>query len=320
MLARLLAFLAAACVSAASLAQTYPSKPVRIIATNSPGGGVDLVARLVAQSLSEQIGQSVFVENRSGAGGAIGASAFSKADPDGYTLLACANAEITVLPHLLQNLRYDPLHDFLPLVLAAAAPAVLVVHPDLPVNNVMELLALAKAKGGIEYGTPGPGTPQHIAFELLRTETGIPLTHVPYKGGSPATADLVAGQLRVALINMPPIMAHIRAGRLKALAVVQSERSNLLPNVPTFKQATGINITDAPSWYGFMAPAQTPPEIISRLESAILKALAEPGVRARLGDAGLDPLALPSKGFSARIREESAAMESSIKRIGLKLQ
>ncbi len=318
MLTRVLTFALATCLSTTGFAQSYPGKLIKIIVGYSPGGGVDLVARLVAQSLGEQMGHGVVVENRPGAGGTIGAGAVAKAEPDGYTLLACSNSEITVAPHLFHNLPYNPRRDLLPVVIAASAPSVLVVHPALLVNNATELLALAKAKGGIEYATPGVGTQQHIAMELVRVQTGIPLTHVSYKGGSQATNDLVAGQLRVGLIAMPPLMAHLRAGKLKPLAVFQFEGTSLLPDVPTFRQATGIDVINAAGWFGFMAPAQTPPEIVSRLESAMLKALEDPNLRSRLTSAGLDMLATPSRGFAARIQEESAAFESAIKRIGLK--
>lgn len=298
--------------------QDYPDRPVRIVVGYAPGGGVDLLARLVAQRLGENLKQSVIVENRPGASGTIGAGLVAQAAPDGHTLLACNNAEVTLLQHVLGKLPYDPSRDLAPLVLATSAPTVLVVHPSVPAGNARELLALARARGGLPYGTPGPGSVAHIAFELLRAESAVPFTHVPYKGGAPAVADLVSGQLPVALITSPAIIGHIRAGKARPLAVLQKERSGLLPEVPTFKEATGIESSDAPSWFGFMAPARTPPEIRARLEREIRAILAEPDVRAKLGGAALDVLALPADTMAARMREETSASEQAIRRVGMK--
>lgn len=298
-------------------AQPYPSKPVRIIASYPAGGGVDVMARLVAQKLSQQFSQQFIVENRAGAGGTIGADAVAKAAPDGYTILAGGNPELTFMPHVIERLPYDPQRDLAPLVLAANAPSVVVVHPAFKVSSMKELLALARDVE-VPYGTPGRGTPMHLSFELLNAEAGTKFIHVPYKGGGPATNDVVGGQINVAVINAPPVLPQIKAGKLRALAVMQNERSGLLPNVPTFSEATGIENIAAPAWFAFLAPAATPVEIRNRLEQAIRQALNEPDLRAKLAAMGLDVVALPATRFAGIIRAESAYNAQTIRRLGYK--
>ena len=296
-------------------AQQYPVKPVRIVASYAAGGGVDVMARLVAQRLSQHFSQQFVVENRAGAGGAIGAEVVTRAAPDGYTLLAGGNPELTFLPHVSEKLPYDPQHDLAPLVLVANAPSVVVVNPAFQATSLKELLALAKVSD-VLYGTPGRGTPMHLSFELLNAEVGTKFSHVPYKGGGPATSDVVAGQISVAVINAPPLLPHIKAGKLRALAVMQDERSALLPGVPTFREATGIPNIDAPAWFAFLAPAGIPSDIRNRLEQAIIQAVTEPEVNAKLATMGLDVAALPSARFAEIMRAESNYNARTIKRLG----
>lgn len=297
----------------------WPSRPVRIIAAASAGGGVDFVARIAAQTLTEQLRQNFVVENRGGAGGTIAVDQVAKAAPDGYTLLVSANAELTLSPHVRSDLPYDPLRDLAPIMLIASAPTVVLVHPAVPAQNVPELIAYARGKGGIGYGTPGAGSNAHINFELLRHLSSLPFFHVPYKGGGPAMADLVGGQLQVALVNTPPSMGAIQAGTVRPLAVMQPSRSSLLPEVPTLKEAAGLDARDASSWFAIMAPARTPQDVIQRLQSALM-AISTTSVRERLAKGALDVIALPGARFGERMRAESEANAAAVKRIGFKLQ
>ena len=315
-----------ACVALATLglsaevaAQAYPAKPVRIVVGYAPGGTVDFLARLVAPMLGEQLKQSVVVENRPGASGIVGAGVVANAAPDGHTLLACASTELAVLQHVMDKLPYDPLRDFTPLVLAVSSPSVLVVHPSVPANSAKELIDLARARGSFPYGSPGPGSSSHIAFELLRAETRVDFVHVAYKGGGPATADLIGGQLPAASLSAVSVAAHIRAGKAKALAVLQPKRSELLPNVPTFRESTGLDL-NAETLYGFMAPANVPQAVVARLEAEILKVLADPAVRARLAQATLDVLAIGARPSAEWLRQASAYNENATKRSGFKLK
>lgn len=298
-------------------AQSYPAKPVHVIVSYGAGGGVDLLARMVAAKLQERMGQPFVVENRAGASGTIGAAVVAKAAPDGYTILAGGNPEITLLPHMLNNLPYDPQRDLAPITLAANVPSVLVVHPSLGVKNVRELLDLAHAKP-VPYATPGRGTPMHLAIEMINASEKTQFVHVPYKGGGPATNDVVGGQVGMAIINAPPLLPHIRAGRIKALAIMQPERSPLLPEVPTFKEASGVDNVLATAWFAFSAPAKTPRDILQRLETEIRAILEDPATKARLAQGGMDVWALSSERFAEQIRVESAYYEKAIRQSGVK--
>jgi len=315
---RILAALLAAGTAAVAGAQTFPSKPVRIVVSFAAGGGLDAMTRLVAQELQKQMGQPFVVENRPGASGTIGADAVAKSVPDGYTILANGNPELTFMPVVSEKLPYDVQRDLAPLALAANVPSVIVVHPGSGIANAAQLLERARSSAGLQYGTPGRGTPMHLAFELLNAESGTRFIHVPYKGGGPATADVVAGHVSVAVINAPPLMPHIRAGKLRAIAILQDERSVLLPEVPTLREATGIAVIQAPAWFAFSAPAKVPSEILARLEREILRALAEPELKTRLIAAGIDVVALPAARMAQVIRTETAYNAATVKRLGFK--
>jgi tripartite-type tricarboxylate transporter receptor subunit TctC len=318
-LGRVLLCLFAACICTAAQAQTWPSKTVVLVATAAPGGGVDFVARLLAQSLLQQLGQNFVVENRGGAGGTIGSGQVSKAAPDGYTLLICSNGEMTLAPYVQRSLSYDPLQDLAPVVLIASAPQVIVVNTKVPVTNMKELIEFARSKGGIGYGTPGFGSSAHVGFELVSTEHKLPFFHVAYKGGGPAVADLLGGQISMAVVTLPAIAGNIKSGLIRPLAVLAPKRSASLPDVPTLKESIGIETRDASSWFAVMAPAKTPPEVLEAIEKATLAGLT-PLIRDRLQQALLDVVALPSKEFRVRMQEEGNANKQAIERIGLKLQ
>ena len=298
-----------------ALAQ-YPVKPVRMVVPYPPGGGADVLARVVARSLSEQLGQQFVVDNRPGAAGTIGAAQVAAASADGYTLLAGGNPELTLMPHILTKLTYDPLRDLAPLVLATYAPAVVVVPASSNAKSMKELFEQAK-KTPVPYGSPGRGTPMHIAMEIVNANAGTQFSHVPYKGGGPATQDVLGGQIGMAIINLPPLLAHLRAGKLRALAVMQDERSPQLPDVPTMREALGAGAVSAPSWFAFSAPAKIPRDVAIKLESEIRKTLGMESVRTTLAQAGMDVAALPAERFVAIMRAESAFNADAIKRFKL---
>lgn len=317
-LRRCLISLVALYLAPSALAQTYPAKPVLIIVSFAAGGGVDGMARVLAEQLAKELGQPFVVENRPGASGSIGANAVAKSVPDGYTLLVGGNPELTFMPAVSEKLPYDPQRDLVPLVLAANVPSVVVVNSDSAIQTMAQLLERARSAKGLAYGTPGRGTPMHLAFELLNVEHGTHFTHVPYKGGGPATTDVLAGHIDAAVINAPPLLQFIRSGKLRALAVMQRERSALLPDVPTLKEATGIEGIAAPAWFAFSAPAKVPAQIRARLEQAILHALAEPEVKSRLGGAGMDIVALPAARMAEVIATETTYNLATVKRLGFK--
>ncbi len=303
--------------AAAQGAAPFPNKPVRIVVSYAAGGGVDAMVRLVAKPLSERLGQSVLVENRPGAGGTIGAAAVAAAAPDGHTVLAGGNPELTMMPHLMGKLAYDPLRDLAPLVLAAYVPSVLVVNPTVEkATTVAEWLESARRQP-MPVATPGKGTQMHVALEVLNAQAGTRFVNTPYKGGEPAAQDVVAGQIGAAIVNLPPLRAHIASGRLRALAVMQAERSAQLPAVPTFREASGIENVSAPAWFAFTAPAAAPRPILARLETELRAVLADAALGAQLMQAGMDAVALPAEAFQRVMRAESAANAAAIKRFGI---
>jgi tripartite-type tricarboxylate transporter receptor subunit TctC len=300
-------------------AETWPAKPVRIIASAAPGGGVDFVARVLAQALAQELNQSFVVEDRGGAGGTLATNQVAKSPADGYTLLVCSNGEITLAPYVQEQLPYDPVRELAPVVLVASAPQIIVVHPSVPAKDMNELITYARSKGALGYGTPGFGSSAHVGFELVRTKQNLPFFHVPYKGGGPAVSDLLGGQLQMAVVTIPAISAAVEEGLARAIAVLQPERSPLVPLVPSLKEALEIDMRDASSWFALMAPAGTPPEILAQLQKAAIEGL-KPEVRARLRKAMLDVLAIPGQQFGNRLRAESDANAEAIRTIGFKPQ
>jgi tripartite-type tricarboxylate transporter receptor subunit TctC len=295
----------AACAPLAG-AQDYPRKTVRVIAPFSPGGATDLLARLVSQKLAERWGHPVVVDNRTGAGGHIGAEVAARSAPDGYTLLV-AGAPHAIGVSLYRKLGYDLAKGLAPISNLATYPSAIVVHPSLPVKSVKDLLALARLRPGqLNFGSAGSGSPNHLAIELLKTMAKVSMVHVPYKGGSgQMVGDLLAGQVQLASIGLPPAMPHIRTGRLRVIAVTGTTRSPLLPEAPTVAEA-GLPGFDVTSWYGLFAPAAVPRDIVNKLNADIGAILASADMKERLATSGADPAPTTPEDFGRLVRAEIA--------------
>jgi len=307
-------FLLAALAFAASgfaAAQDYPTKPIRFIVPYPPGGGTDVVARILQEPLAADLGQPIIIDNRGGAAGNIGTDLAAKAVPDGYTILFTLSSH-TINPKLYDKLPFDVERDFVPVSLATLVPQILVAHPSVPANNVGELIALAKAHPGkLNYASVGTGSPAHIAGELLKLRTGIDIVHVPYKGGGPAVIDTIGGQVQLAFVSMPAAWQHVKAGKLKALAVTSATRSLTAPDVPTIAETVPGYLVD--SWYGALAPAKTPPAAVARLNAAFAKVLEYPQVKERLLAQGAEAAPSSPAEFDRRIKDELAKWELVIK-------
>jgi tripartite-type tricarboxylate transporter receptor subunit TctC len=284
-------------------AQAYPSKPVRVVIPLGSGGTTDVPGRIVAQRLSESLGQQFVVENKTGAGGTIGADFVAKSKPDGYTLLLTATPHV-IAPNLYKNLPYNALTDFAPVIRVASGPYVLTVHPSLGVNSVRELIALAKKQPGkIDYASSGNGGTQHLVGALFAHMAGIELTHVPYKSSSQAQQDLIAGMVKVGFPGTPIAIPHMKSGRLKALAVTTAQRSPHMPEVPTIAES-GVPGYEAMVWVGLLAPSGTPPDIIAKLNGEIAKLLRAPDVQQLLASSGMDPSPTTPEEFGAYLKSE----------------
>ncbi len=269
---------------------TYPSKPVRIVVPFAPGGSTDILARTIAQKLTETWKQQVLVDNRAGANGIIGADLVAKAAPDGYNLVMGSIGTHATNASLYSKMPYDTLRDFSPISLAALVELVLVVHPSLPAHSVKELIALAKAQPGkLDYASGGQGASQHLAMELFQYMTGVKMIHVPYKGSGPALPDLLSGQAPIMFADMPLVSQYIKADRLRALAVANKTRNRALPKVPTVAEA-GVPGYYATAWYGLFAPGATPAPIVTKLNTEVVRILHAPDVQERLRGIGADPV------------------------------
>jgi tripartite-type tricarboxylate transporter receptor subunit TctC len=285
-------------------AQAWPAKPVRIVVPFAPGGTADTLGRLVAQRLAESFKENFVIENRGGAGGVIGSELVAKAAPDGYTLLVSGVASHCIAPALSRNFPFDPLRDFTHIALFGGPPGVLVVHPSLPVRDLKEFIAYAKAEGGkLAYGSPGNGTQGHLIAEQLKQVAGIQMTHVPYKGASLAVADLIAGHLKVTSTTLTTAATQIKAGRARALAVSSVKRVPDFPDVPTFSEL-GYPELAAAIWFSLSGPPGMPPEIVSRLNSEVRRILKLPEVRERLRPEGIEPGDLDPQQFAAFLASE----------------
>ena len=277
---------AAAHSTATAQPATYPTKPIRLVVPFTPGGSTDILARAIGQELTRAWGQSVIVDNVPGAGGAIGADKVAKAPADGYTLLMGHIGTLAVNPSLYPKLPYNPLKDFAPVAGVARVPNVLVVHPSVPAKDVRELVALAKAKPGqLNYGSGGNGSAANLATEYFKLQTGVSMVHIPYKGTAPAVTDLIGGQIQVLFTGAPAVIGHIKSGQLRALAVSSPKRLDALPDLPTVAES-GYKDFEADQWYGVVAPAGTPREVISKLNVQINAALNTPELKARLSAEG----------------------------------
>ncbi|MGH8666797.1 MAG: Bug family tripartite tricarboxylate transporter substrate binding protein [Burkholderiales bacterium] len=300
-------------------AAEYPVKPTRLIVPFSPGGSNDIMARIAAQNFTAGLGQQVIVDNRPGASGIVGTELAAKAPPDGYTLLMMS-LTFTVNPSLYRKLPYDTLKDFIPVSLIASAPLMLVVNPALPVKSVKELIDYAKANPGkLNFGSGGRGTTPHLAGEMLKAMAGLQMTHVPYKGGGPALADLVGGQIQLMLENIPSTLPFVKAGKLRALAVSGKKRSPLVPDLPTLDEA-GLKGYEIVGWNGLFFPAGTPPAIVKTIHAQTVKMLAQPDVKERLATLGAEPVGNSPAEFAAFVRAEIAKWARIVKQAGLKAQ
>ena len=295
----------------------YPSKTVRLIVPYPPGGGTDTMARTLGQKLSETLGQQVVVDNRPGGGANIGAEIAAKAPPDGYTLLMNTIAHASAVS-LYRKLGYNFLKDFAPVTLLATTPHILVTHPSLPVKSVKELVALAKARPNeLVYSSSGSGTPAHLAGELFKHMTGVNMVHVPYKGGGPSMIALLSGEVSLAFATTPSAIAHVKSGRLRAIAVTTARRSLATPDLPTIGEA-GVPGYDVGSWYGLLAPAGTPKDIIARLNAEAGKALRLPDVKQRLDASGFEALTSTPEEYGAFMRSEVEKWAKVIKAAGIR--
>jgi len=289
--------------AASAQAQTYPNRPLRIIVPAAAGGTIDILARALSVRLAEGLGQPVVVENRAGAGTNIGMEAVARSAPDGYTLLL-GGVTIATNPSLYSKLPFDPAKDLAPVSLLVAAGNVLVVNPELPVKTVKELIEYARAHPGeLNYGSPSTGSTPHLAGELFGALTGTKLVHVPYKGAALGLNDLIAGRLQLSFDNIPPAIAHIRGGKLRALAVTSAQRSALLPEIPTVIEA-GLAGFDVSAWFGLLAPAGTPREAILRVQAETVKALQTGELRERLNQFGFEVVGSTPEAFGALIQSE----------------
>jgi tripartite-type tricarboxylate transporter receptor subunit TctC len=285
-------------------AQTaWPAKPIKMIVGFAAGGSTDVTARIIAQALTERLGQPVVVENRGGAGGNIGADAVAKADPDGYTLLMATSSTFAANPNLYKSLPFDVRNDFAPITVTAFIPNLLVVNPSVPANNVADFIAYLKANPEkLNFASAGNGTSQHLSGELFNSLAGVRMTHIAYRGGAPAVSDLLGGQVQVIFAPLVEVIQQVRAEKLKALGITTAKRSPLLPEVPTIMEALpGYEVA---LWNGLLAPAKTPPEIIDRINRATIDALRSPEVKAKLAEQGSEPVGNTPAEFKAFIESE----------------
>jgi tripartite-type tricarboxylate transporter receptor subunit TctC len=300
-------------------AQAYPSRPVTLVIPFPPGGGNDALGRMVADKMSRSIGQQIVVDNRGGAGGTIATRAVARSNPDGHTILLAYTGTLAINPSLYANPGYDPRKDLVPIGLIAGLSSVLVVHPSLPVRSVAELIAFAKVHPGkINYAFV-PGTVGHITTELFADTAGIKITRIPYKGNGPAMTDLIGGHVTMTFLSILPVLEHVRAGALRALAVTSAARSDLLPDVPTIAQS-GVPGFSAAIHYGLLAPAGTPRDIVDRLNAALVAALSAGDVRERLAAEGAVPLPGTPEDYAADIDREETTWGALVRKLNLKVE
>ncbi len=311
--------LCAATVMAAmpAAAQDYPNRPIRMLVPVPAGGTPDVVARLLRPGLSAHFGQQVVVDNRGGVG--IGAELAARAAPDGYTIFFTSPGPITILPHLQKEIAYSPLKDFAPVSLVTSGPYLLIMHPSVPAKTVKELLALAKAEPGkLNYASAGNGTGNHLAMEVFKSMAGVNITHVPYKGAPQAIIDLMSGSINLMFNSIPPVIQHVKAGRIRVLGISSAKRSAQLPDVPTVSEA-GVPGYDVINWFGLLVPAATPKPIVTKLHEAIVKVLNTAEVKSQLETQGYDPVGNSPAEFGRFIREESERYAKVVKSSGAKV-
>lgn len=314
---KLLLFATCASLTALAAAQPYPGKPIRMIAPSSAGGPVDTIARIVAQGMTETLGQQIVVENRAGAAGQIGADLVAKAPPDGYTVLLGFSGPLAISPNVNEKTPYDPVRDFAPVTQVAAAPYVLLVHPTVPAKSVKQLIALAKARPGkMNFASGGNGTGLHMAGELFNVTAGTRIVHVPYKGANPGVAALMGGEVDMMFNGLSAAIPHMRANRVRALAVGGNQRSPLVPELPTIAES-GLKFNTT-GWYGIVAPRDTPQPAIAKLHAETVRALNLPAVKNQFTKLAVDGIGSTPEQFGTLIREEIALWAKVIQTAGLK--
>jgi len=301
-------------------AQTYSTKPIRVIVSVPAGGTPDVLARAVTPGMSTLLGQQLVMDNRGGAGGRIAAETVATSAPDGYTVFMTSPPCVTILPHF-SKVPYSTLKDFIPVSLISTGDMLLLVYPTSPVASTQDLIARAKAQPGkLNYGSAGSGTVNHIGMEVFKVMAGIKLTHVPYAGAPQSVIDLMAGRLDVMLNSIPPALPHVKQGRLRALAVAGAKRSQLLPDIPTVDESSGLRSFQAGSWLGLLAPAGTPQPVIARLNEAAMKAVQSPDTSARLVAIGGEPIGSSARDFATFLRADYEKNGAAVKQAGLRIE
>ena len=312
-----LAVLGAGADATAADAQNYPSRPIRWIVPVPAGATTDIVTRLVGQKMSESWGQQVIVDNRPGGAFVIGSDVVAKATPDGYTVGTLLTPHI-VNPYVMKNLPYDTLRDFTPVSLMVIVPGVMTMYPGVPANNLKDVIALAKAKPGtLNYGSPGPLTSGHLSMEMLKLTAGVSITHIPYKGGTPAIADLIGGQIQFLISGPPGVLPHIKSGRLKAIATTAAKRSPGLPDTPTFAES-GLTGFDTYEWYGVFGPGRMPKDVLAKLSREIARIIKLPDMSEKLSVQGAIPVGNTSDEFANFVRHEMGVWGKVAQQVGLK--
>ena len=316
----LLAILGVAVAAAPlAVAQSWPTKAIRIVAPSTPGDAPDVIARLIAEKLSPVLGQQVVVENKPGAGGVVGSEAVARAAPDGYTLIMGNAGSHGINAAVYSKLPYDIQRDFAPVSLVAIAPNIVVINPAVPATSLVEFIAYAKSQPGkLSYASGGNGSSAHMSMELFKSMAGLDIQHVPYKGSTPALTDLIGGQVAIFIGNMPPAVPHVKAGKLRALAVTTKARSALMPELPTMTEA-GLPGYETVAWFGILAPAGTPPDIVNRLSMEIGKIARSPEMRDRLVAMGAEPVGGTPEEFKTVIDRDIAKWKSLGQRVGIKI-
>jgi len=312
MVSALVSGIASSVAVSASGPSAYPSKPIRFVVPYPPGGGTDIIARIVQPKLSENLGQPIVIDNRGGAGGALGTEVTARSTPDGYTILFTLSSH-TINPKVFK-VPYDVERDFAPISLVASLPQLIAVNPAVPINSVKDLIAVAKAKPGqLSYASVGTGSPSHIAGELLKLRAGIDIVHVPYKGGGPAVTDTIGGQVPILFVSIPAAMPFVRSGRLRPIAVTTLKRSPAAPTVPTVAEALGIKDYEVDSWYAMFAPAKTPRAIVERLQREISNVVQTPEIREKLLQQGADAVGGTSEALDAVVKAELVKWQSLVR-------
>jgi tripartite-type tricarboxylate transporter receptor subunit TctC len=321
--ARRISYVLVLLASAAALpvaAQTYPSKAVRIVVPFAPGSTIDIIGRIIAPKLSESLGQPVVVDNRAGAGGMVGMDAVAKSQPDGYTLVIGALGPLAMNPALYPKTPFDPVRDFAAVSLLATGPVVIAVHPSVPARNVKELVELAKKRPGqLNFGSPGVGSSPHLTGELLKMLTATDIVHVPYKGNAEALTDLISGRVSIVFTGVPPVVPLAKAGRVRLLVTTGRQRLAQLPDVPTIAEA-GLPGAQVLIWYGAVAPAATPKDVVTRLNREIVRLMQAPDIRERFSQQGIDPETSTPEQFAQLIRDEYARWTKVIRAGGIKVE